>query len=152
MNDRQVCPFDIMPIRITSPDDPALADLCKELAERAIETDRSGQWPAEQLRLCGDYGVFEWVIDPTWGGQGGKGEQLVRCYLAPSAAVVPSAFVLTQRKGACRRIEGCGNETLKQRFIPGLTSGAFFATFGISHLTTSRRNLGKPLLTAEATA
>ena len=113
-----------MPKRITSPDDPALAELCATLAERAIEMDRSGQWPAEQLRLCGEYGVYEWFIDPAWGGQGWNEEQLVRGYLALSAACVTTSFVLTQRTGACRRIEGCGNETLKQRLMPGLASGA----------------------------
>jgi alkylation response protein AidB-like acyl-CoA dehydrogenase len=141
-----------MPARITSPDDPALAELCAILAERAIEMDRSGGWPAEQLRLCGEYGVYEWFIGSAWGGQGWNEEQLVRGYLALSAACVTTSFVLTQRTGACRRIEGCGNETLKQRLLPGLASGELFATVGISHLTTSRRHLGKPVLTAEATA
>src|SRR3954469_21854013 len=139
-----------MPKRITSPEDPALAELCAELAQRAIEMDRSGEWPAEQLRLCGEYGVYEWFVDPAWGGQGWNEEQLVRGYLALSAACVTTAFVLTQRTGACRRIEGCENETLRQRLLPGLASGELFATVGISHLTTSRRHLGRPVLTAEA--
>ena len=139
-----------MSTRITSPDDQALAELSALLAERAIETDRSGQWPAEQLRLCGEYGVFEWFVDPAWGGQGWREEQIVRGYLALSAACLTTTFVLTQRTGACRRIEGCGNQALKERLLPGLVSGERFATVGISHLTTSRRHLAKPVLTAEA--
>ena len=106
--------------KITSPDDPALAELCALLAERAVEMDRDGQWPAEQLRLCGEYGVFEWFIDPAWGGQGWSDEQIVRGYLALSAACLTTTFILTQRTGACRRIDGCENETLKQRLLPGL--------------------------------
>lgn len=141
-----------MPTQITSPDDPALAELCALLAERAIALDQTGQWPAEQLRLCGQYGVYEWFIDPAWGGQGWEEAQLVRGYLALSAACLTTTFILTQRTGACRRIEGCGNEKLKQQLLPGLASGERFATVGISHLTTSRRHLGKPVLTAERTA
>lgn len=141
-----------MPTRITSPDDPALAELCAALAERAIEMDRSGEWPAKQLRLCGEYGVYEWFIDPAWGGQGWNEEQIVRGYLALSAACITTSFVLTQRTGACRRIAGSVGDSLKQRLLPGLVSGELFATVGISHLTTSRRHLGKPVLTAEATA
>jgi alkylation response protein AidB-like acyl-CoA dehydrogenase len=136
--------------RITSPDDPALAELCSLLAKQAVEMDRTGQWPAEQLRLCGEHGVYEWFMDPRWGGQGWSDEQLVRGYLTLSAACLTTTFVLTQRTGACRRIEGCGNETLKQRLLPGLASGELFATVGVSHLTTSRRHLAKPVLTAEA--
>ena len=137
---------------INSPDDPALASLCALLAERAIDMDRDGQWPAEQLRLCGKAGVFEWFLDPAWGGQGWSDEQVVRGYLALSAACITTAFIITQRTGACRRIEGCQNEALKQRLLPGLASGKSFATVGISHLTTSRRHLTKPVLTAEACA
>jgi alkylation response protein AidB-like acyl-CoA dehydrogenase len=39
---------------------------------------------------------------------------------------------------------------LKARLLPRLASGELFATVGISHLTTSRRHLGRPVLTAEA--
>ncbi|HVT28454.1 MAG TPA: acyl-CoA dehydrogenase family protein [Lacipirellulaceae bacterium] len=136
--------------RITSPNDLALDELCSLLAEQAIEMDRTGQWPAEQLRLCGQYGVYEWFIDPAWGGQGWSEEQLVRGYLALSAACLTTTFILTQRTGACRRIAGCGNQSLKERLLPGLATGELFATVGISHLTTSRRHLAKPVLTADA--
>jgi alkylation response protein AidB-like acyl-CoA dehydrogenase len=140
-----------MPSRITAPDDPALAELCTQLAELAIVMDKTGQWPAEQLRRLGEYGVYEWFIDPIWGGQGWNEEDLVRGYLALSAACVTTTFVLTQRTGACRRIEGSHNESLKERLLPGLASGQLFGTVGVSHLTTSRRHLGRPVLTAEAT-
>ncbi len=68
--------------RIRSPDGPALAALCARLAELAVEMDRGESWPAEQLRLCGEAGVFEWFLDPAWGGQGWSEEQIVRGYLA----------------------------------------------------------------------
>jgi alkylation response protein AidB-like acyl-CoA dehydrogenase len=140
-----------MPTRITSPNDPALAELCAKLAELAIAMDRGGQWPAEQLRLLGEYGVYEWFIDPAFGGQDWNEEDLVRGYLALSAACITTTFVLTQRTGACRRIAGSHNDGLKRRLLPGLASGELFATVGVSHLTTSRRHLGRPVLTAEAT-
>ncbi len=136
--------------RITSPLDPALADLCQSLSAAAIEMDKNGAWPAEQLRLCGERGVFEWFIDPAWGGQAWSEADVVRGYLALSTACITTTFILTQRTGACRRIEGCQNTTLKERLLPGLARGDLFATVGISHLTTSRRHLAKPVLTAEA--
>ena len=140
-----------MPKRITSPNDPALNELCAELAARADKLDRTGHWPAEQLRLCGEYGVFEWFLDPVWGGQGWDEEQVVRGYLALSAACLTTTFIITQRTGACRRIAGCDNRPLKERLLPCLASGELFATVGISHLTTSRRHVAKPALAAEAT-
>ena len=142
-----------MPIsKITTPDSPALAELCDKLAAAGAELDRTGRWPAEQLRWCGEAGVFEWFMDPRWGGQGWSDEQTVRGYLALASACLTTTFILTQRTGACRRIAGCENQALKQRLLPGLVSGELFATVGISHLTTSRRHLGKPALTAEETS
>jgi alkylation response protein AidB-like acyl-CoA dehydrogenase len=138
--------------KITSPDDPALGELCRVLADSAVELDRTGNWPAEQLRWCGEYGVYEWFLDPAWGGQGWNEEHVVRGYLALSAACLTTTFIITQRTGACRRIAGCDNQTLKERLLPGLVSGERFATVGISHLTTSRRHLGRPVLTATAIA
>jgi alkylation response protein AidB-like acyl-CoA dehydrogenase len=136
--------------RITSPDEPALSTLCGQIATMAIELDRAPRWPAEQLQLCGESGVFEWFLDPAWGGQGWSEEQVVRGYLALSAACLTTTFIITQRTGACRRIAGCDNANLKERLLPGLASGELFATVGISHLTTSRRHLAAPVLTAEA--
>ncbi|MCI0334211.1 MAG: acyl-CoA/acyl-ACP dehydrogenase [Planctomycetes bacterium] len=134
---------------ITSPDSPDLDALCARLAEMAVELDRQPRWPAQQLRLCGEYGVFEWFIEPRWGGQDWNEEQLARGYHALAAACITTTFIITQRTGACKRIAGCENEALKPRLLPKLASGETFATVGISHLTTSRQHLGKPVLAAQ---
>ncbi len=115
----------------------------------AIELDRMPQWPAEQLRLCGEYGVFEWFIAREWGGQGWTEEQIARGYHALAGACLTTTFILTQRTGACKRVAGCENEALKARLLPALTTAEMFATVGISHLTTSRQHVGKPALAAE---
>ena len=86
------------PRPITSPDDPALAELCRELASRAAAIDETGDWPAEQFRLCGEYGVYQWFADPQWGGQAWSEEHVLRGYLALAAACLTTTFVLTQRK------------------------------------------------------
>jgi alkylation response protein AidB-like acyl-CoA dehydrogenase len=134
--------------RITSPDDSALTALCRELADRAAALDASGAWPAEQLRLCGAYGVFEWFAAEGWGGQAWSQADVIRGYLALSRACLTTTFVITQREGACRRIETSDNQELKERLLPGLTRGDFHATVGISHLTTSRRHLAQPVMRA----
>jgi len=133
---------------ILSPTDPALAELCRELAARAEALDASGDWPAEQLRLCGEYGVYQWFADRRWGGQAWDQESLLRGYLSLSSACLTTTFVLTQRDGACRRIETSENAALKERLLPGLTRGELFATVGVSHLTTSRRYVTRPVLRA----
>jgi len=134
---------------ITSPNDPALLDLCNRLAELADALDGSGQWPEEQLRLCGEYGVYQWFLDPQWGGQGWDEESIIRGYLALSSACLTTTFILTQRSGACRRIACSDNPQPQETLLGDLASGQLFATVGISHLTTSRRHLTRPVLRAE---
>lgn len=141
-----------MPLtRITSPDSSALDDLCAQLASVADSTDLSGDWPAEQLRLCGEAGVYEWFLPTEWGGQNWSDVDVVRGYLRLAEACLTTTFVITQRTGACRRIESGENETLKVRMLPGLAAGEAYATVGISHLTTSRQHLAKPVLRATET-
>jgi alkylation response protein AidB-like acyl-CoA dehydrogenase len=139
-----------MPAHITSPDDPALAELCRELAARAAALDDSGAWPAEQLRLCGEYGVFRWFAAEDFGGLGWSAADILRGYLALSSACLTTAFVITQREAACRRIEASDNWELKEKLIDQLTRGETHATVGISQLTTSRRHVAQPVLRAEA--
>ena len=138
--------------KITSPESPALDQLCSSLAELAQEVDLAGQWPGRSMQLCGEAGVFEWFLEPPWGGQAWNEEAIIRGYLALSSACLTTTFIITQRSGACRRIAGCDNDWLKQNLLPDLAGGNSFATVGISHLTTSRQYLAKPVLRATPTS
>ncbi len=133
---------------IHSPDDAALERLAAALVEMGGALDQSEAWPEEQLRLCGDAGVFQWFMPRHWGGQEWSELDVTRGYLRLSAACLTTTFVITQRTGACQRIAGSDNEALKARLLPDLVSGRSFATVGISHLTTSRRHLSQPVLRA----
>jgi alkylation response protein AidB-like acyl-CoA dehydrogenase len=137
---------------VKHPDDPKLTSLCRELASRASELDKTGRWPAEQLDLCGRAGVYQWFLPREWGGQDWSELDIVRGYLQLSTACLTTTFIITQRSGACRRIADSANREIKERLLPGLASGAAFATVGISHLTTSRRHLTSPALRAESTS
>ena len=134
--------------KICSADDPSLAQLCVELARQSGTLDDGGGWPARQLEWCAEQGVFEWFIDPAWGGQGWSEVDIVRGYLKLSAACLTTSFVITQRTAACARIAASENDAVKAKLLPSLASGASFATVAISHLTTSRRHFATPVLRA----
>jgi alkylation response protein AidB-like acyl-CoA dehydrogenase len=138
-----------MPIaRITSPDDPALGALLARLAELSPELEAPDAWPAEQLRLCGEAGVFEWFIEPELGGQGWSEADLLRAYVQLAAACLTTTFVITQRTGAMTRIAAGDSQFARDVILPELVAGRTFATVGISHLTTSRQHLAKPVMGA----
>ena len=122
--------------------------LCSYLAEAAPQLERPGAWPAEQLAVCGQAGVYRWFLEPDAGGYGWDPVQQTRGYLRLAAADLTTTFVITQRMGACRRIAGSENREVADQWLPALLDGDAFATVGISHLTTSRRHLDRPVLAA----
>ena len=136
---------------IHSPDESAFDELCRRLAADADALDASGAWPAEQLEQCRQAGAFSWFVSAEWGGQGWNEERLIQAFMRLGGACLATAFVLTQPQGACRRIIAGDNESLKERLLPKLARGEVLASVGISHLTTSRRHLARPMLAARET-
>jgi alkylation response protein AidB-like acyl-CoA dehydrogenase len=137
-----------LPNRITSPNDPLLDELSSRLIALAPSLDRPNAWPAEQLKLCGEAGVFEWFAPTELGGQGWSEADLLRGYVKLAAACLTTTFVITQRSGAMQRIVAGQSEVARTDVLPDLVSGRTFATVGISHLTTSRQHLARPVLGA----
>ncbi len=123
--------------------------LCSQLNTAASELDGNESWPRKQLSWCSESGVYRWFIDPAYGGWGWTDSEIVEGYLALSQNCLTTAFVLTQWQAACRRIAASTNASLREELLPKMAAGETFATVAISHLTTSRQHLGKPVLTAE---
>src|SRR4029453_18519101 len=134
--------------RITSPDAQALDGLCAELADLSSTLETQSAWPDKQLQRCADAGVFEWFIEPQLGGQGWSESDVLRGYVKLAAACLTTTFVITQRTGAMTRIAAGESEAAREELLPDLISGRTFATVGISHLTTSRQHLSRPVLRA----
>jgi alkylation response protein AidB-like acyl-CoA dehydrogenase len=134
---------------IRSPTDERFEPLLEVLRSKWEQLDSPEAWPAAQLAACARYGVFSWFIPAEWGGQGWSEVELLRGYLRLSQACLTTAFVLTQRSAAVARIAAGENEELKRGLLPRLLTNEAFTTVGISHLTTSRLHVAKPVLRAE---
>jgi alkylation response protein AidB-like acyl-CoA dehydrogenase len=126
-------------------------EFSNNLRRKAGLADQFGQWPAKQLSECGQLGVHRWFVSEDHDGFGWNEADQVRGYLELSRACLTTAFILTQRSGAMRRIATSSNCTAQERWLPDLVSGKIFGTVGISHLTTSQQALGTPSLRAIAT-
>ena len=87
----------------------------------------------------------------AFGGAEWSPEDITRGYLQLSAGCLATTFVITQYTGAARRVAASFNDDLKAELLPRLANGEIFSTVGISHLTTSRRHLGKNILRATET-
>ena len=122
--------------------------LLPQLRALSPQIDADGAWPGRSLELLADAGVYRWFVPPAYGGAGWSEGQLARGYIQLASACLTTAFVLTQRSAACKRVAKCANTVLKDRLLPDLAAGRVFATVGLSHLSTSRRHLGRPAVTA----
>jgi alkylation response protein AidB-like acyl-CoA dehydrogenase len=110
-----------------------------------------GQWPDEGWKRFVAHGVTRWTIPETSGGAGfAAADILAGCMELARADLVP-AFILTQFQSAITRLGVAPSEGLKEWWLPRLASGECFATVGISHLTTSRQHVAKPVVAAEPT-
>ena len=85
-------------------DSPELDSLCEALHQAAQTAGDQAQWPAEQLKLCGEAGVYRWFLPKRVGGLEWSEVDLLRGYLRLSQACLLTAFILTQRMGAVLRI------------------------------------------------
>ncbi|WP_237225610.1 acyl-CoA dehydrogenase family protein [Rubinisphaera sp. JC750] len=132
--------------------DPSLHTVFDRVGESARLTDQEAVWPAEQLKAVQTSSISRWGIPEILGGEDAGREQTARFYLDCSAACLTTSFVMSQRNAAVSRLVASGNEDAKQLILPGLASGAEFATVGLSHLSTSRQHLATPAVSAVAEA
>jgi alkylation response protein AidB-like acyl-CoA dehydrogenase len=131
---------------IDTPTSPALDHLCERLSAAAGELEVPEAWPKEQLKWCGDAGVYRWFFPVEHGGFEWSTADIYRGYLRMSAACLTTTFVITQRMGACQRILA-GEAAATPQWLPRLVDGSLMTTLGISHLTTSRQHVA-PVLAA----
>ena len=130
--------------------DPKLDRLCQQLSEEADSPESEPLWPSRSLELCAENGVFAWFIGKSHDGKGWSSRQITEGYLALSQACLKTAFIITQRTAATKRIENSTNEPLKRMLLPDLAAGRISTTVGISHLTTSRQHT-QPAMQASPT-
>lgn len=137
---------------VQSPEGPAIEALCRQLEEMGVTQDidqsLGDHWPAQQLELIGRAGVYRWFVPESLGGMGWSPGDIVAGYIRLGAACLTSTFIVTQRVAALKRICGSANTDLRDRLLPELLTGQRCATVGISHLTTSRQHMSKPVLRA----
>jgi len=123
---------------------PKFDALCADLAKTTSQLEVDVDWPRHQFERLAEAAVLGWVIPRHYGGTEISAAELTYGYIRLAESCLTTTFVLTQRNGACLRIAGIENDSLKQELLPGLCAGEMFATVGISHLTTSRQHLKKP--------
>jgi alkylation response protein AidB-like acyl-CoA dehydrogenase len=130
--------------------DPALREALAILADHANEADARPIWPADSWRALERSGALRWCIPSSLGGLDLDAVDWLRGYEKLAGACLTTAFLLSQRDAACRRLRDGNNEGLRRDLLPLLARGEAFATVGLSQLTTSRQHLKPTFLARRA--
>src|SRR5438876_71229 len=123
----------------------------RTLRSLSLGADAEIEWPANSWAELASRGGLRWSIPANYGGMGLHGAELLDAYMSLASACLTTSFILSQREAAVRRICECPNTSLQDELLPKLAQGKFFATVGLSHLSTSRQHTA-PSLTARETA
>lgn len=126
-----------------------MSELTATLERLADAADRRPDWPAASWDALRRAGVPRRAVPREYGGDGLGPAELLRGAEALAAACLTTAFILSQRDAAVRRLL-VGPEHLRRRYLPRLAAGEAFLTVGLSQLTTSRQH-GGPALRATPT-
>jgi alkylation response protein AidB-like acyl-CoA dehydrogenase len=115
-------------------------DAIKTLGDHAETADAEAVFPEVSWHVLVRAGVLGWSIPVVFGGKEGDVHELLRGHETLAGACLTTAFLLSQREAAVRRLCDCDNETLREALLPRLAAGETFATVGLSQLTTSRQH------------
>jgi butyryl-CoA dehydrogenase len=118
---------------------PLSPTLLSLLAAEADRADASADWPVGSWHALTDAGVLAWSVPAAHGGAGWSSTQLLAGYEQLAGACLTTAFILSQREAAVRRLLASNTE-LSGQMLPALARGACLATVGLSQLTTSRQH------------
>lgn len=127
--------------------DPAISARLRELAAAA---DYDSVWPRENIQLLNGADVPRWSVRPDYGGVGLSGLELQEAYHELGRACLTTAFILSQREAAARRLDTSRDRPIAQEMLPRLAKGELWSTVGVAQLTSSRQHLG-PTLKARVT-
>ncbi len=132
---------------------PVGADLLPEdaftaLADHADAADRDPAWPTASWEVITEAGVLGWAIPTAYGGSELESAALLSGYERLAGACMTTAFILSQRDAAVRRLRDSGRDDLCRELLRPLACGGRFATVGLSQLTTSRQHTGPALRAA----
>jgi len=100
------------------------------IAPHAAEWDKSGHFPAEQLKEMGELGLFGMVIPEQWGGSetGYVGFALALEEVAAGDGACSTILSVTNSV-VCGSLLGFGSEYLKTQYLKPLASGQMLGCF-----------------------
>lgn len=116
----------------------------KEVRPRAVEVDRSEEFPFDLWKRCGELGFCGMSIPEEYGGTdtGAVAEQIVMEEIAKELPVL--ALALDANMLSVRTLLACESDELRKKYLPGMATGELMAAYGITEPAGSSNYLEWP--------
>jgi alkylation response protein AidB-like acyl-CoA dehydrogenase len=106
-------------------------DYCRaEIAPKAAEYDRSGEFPREQLRGLAELGLMGATVPERWGGAGLDGVTYALCLEEIAAADASVAVIVSVQNGLPEKmLLRYGTDAQREKYLRPLASGEHLGAF-----------------------
>jgi alkylation response protein AidB-like acyl-CoA dehydrogenase len=104
-----------------------------EFAPRAMERDKTKEFPADNLKKLGELGLMGMMVPPEYGGSGADSVSYVVALSEVAYACASTAVVMSVHNSiVCESILRSGTEDQKKKYLPKLASGEILGAFALT--------------------
>jgi len=104
-----------------------------EFAPKAMERDKTKEFPADNLKKLGELGLMGMMVPPEYGGSGADTISYVLALAEVAYACAATAVVMSVHNSiVCESILRSGTEDQKKNYLPRLASGEILGAFALT--------------------
>jgi len=104
-----------------------------EFAPRAMERDKTKEFPADNLKMLGELGLMGMMVPPEYGGSGADTVSYVLALAEVAYACASTAVVMSVHNSiVCESIMRNGSEDQKQKYLTRLATGEIIGAFALT--------------------
>ncbi len=104
-----------------------------EFAPKAMERDKTKEFPADNLQMLGELGLMGMMVPPEYGGSGADTVSYVLALAEVAYACASTAVVMSVHNSiVCESMMRNGSEDQKQKYLRRLAAGEIIGAFALT--------------------
>jgi alkylation response protein AidB-like acyl-CoA dehydrogenase len=104
-----------------------------EFAPKAMERDKTKEFPADNLQKLGELGLMGMMVPPEYGGSGADTVSYVLALAEVAYACASTAVVMSVHNSiVCESIMRSGSEDQKQKYLKRMATGEMIGAFALT--------------------
>jgi alkylation response protein AidB-like acyl-CoA dehydrogenase len=104
-----------------------------EFAPKAMERDKTKEFPADNLKMLGELGLMGMMVPPEYGGSGADTVSYVLALAEVAYACASTAVVMSVHNSiVCESIMRNGSEDQKQKYLTRMATGEMIGAFALT--------------------